>query len=325
MHKIFTVLFLGIAVIATIGCNNASVDNPELIAKYRKAFLLENEPSEAITIAALRDQYENKTRTGETEVVLVGNILSDNIGGLESAWSDGEATFVLTDMEQVKNIRSGNQSADDHSGHDHAATDQHDHDHSGHDHEDHDHKANDDTHKGHDHSDAEHKHSEEKAHDHSGHDHAATDQHDHDHSGHDHEDHDHKANDDTHKGHDHSDAEHKHSEEKAHDHSGHDHATTDQHDHDHSGHDHSGHDHAAHAHDHSNCLFCQETAKKQKQEELKYCVQVEFVDSEKNKIAIDAKKLFNLQGNEKVIVKGKASVSKSNTLSVVASEIYIQK
>ncbi|MDA0149911.1 zinc uptake protein ZrgA [Vibrio sp. LaRot3] len=80
----------------------------------------------------------------------------------------------------------GQDTHDDHEGHDH---DKHDHDHEGHDHDKHDH-----DHEGHDHDKHDHDHEghdhDKHDHDHEGHDH---DKHAHDHEGHDHDKHDHES------------------------------------------------------------------------------------------------------------------------------------
>lgn len=104
------------------GCGRA-VSEQE-VAAWRTKYLLESEPADVMGILDLRESMADQTEADS--VTLVGLI-----GGVETPWSEGHATFVIVDPMAA--------AGDDHAHHDHDhASAEHAHDHAhahGHDHD----------------------------------------------------------------------------------------------------------------------------------------------------------------------------------------------
>ncbi len=150
------------------------------------------------------------------------------------------------------------------------------------------------------------------AHD-NGHEHGDHDDHehgdDHDHGDHEHGDHEHGDHDD----HDHGDdGDHEHG-----DHDGHDHGDDDGHEH--GDHELADHDPTAGAHkEDCGCPFCA-SGKQQLPQAI-----VQFMGDDGEPISIDARELFNLTGDEIVVIKGQAKLL-VGLLMVDAEQIYIRR
>jgi hypothetical protein len=84
--------------------------------------------------------------------------------------------------------------------------------------------------------------------------------------------------------------------------------------------EHLEHDHHAHAgDDHHDCPFC-----KQAQQAAAAQAIVQFVGDDGEPLPIDARQLFDLQGDELVVVKGKARLT-VGMLMVQGEQIYIRR
>jgi hypothetical protein len=84
------------------------------------------------------------------------------------------------------------------------------------------------------------------------------------------------------------------------------------------------HSHAGHAHEdpHHDCPFCAEAANSN------VVAVVRFTDSDGKVIPVDARQLFELEGDETVVVRGKAHLlgdSKDGVLMVDANGLYVRR
>lgn len=80
------------------------------------------------------------------------------------------------------------------------------------------------------------------------------------------------------------------------------------------------HDHGP-GHDPDNCPFCK--AKKEKSPDMTALVQV--VDAEGQVVGIDARKLFSVDLNQLVVVRGQAQIDSLGNLIVSADGVYIRQ
>ncbi len=88
--------------------------------------------------------------------------------------------------------------------------------------------------------------------------------------------------------------------------------------HDHAAHEHAEHDHSAHGDDHHDCPFCNK-AKAAAAQAI-----VQFVGEDGEPLPIDARELFDLDGDELVVVTGKARLT-VGMLMVTAEKIYVRR
>lgn len=137
-------------------------------------------------------------------------------------------------------------------------------------------------------------------------------------------DHEHEHASDGDHAHDDGDAhgatvEHSHEAGDEHAHAEGEELAHDEHAHGDHGHAHAAHDHADH--DHENCPFCDRA-----HSDLERMAIVQFLGDDGKVIETDARELFGLKKNQKVVVRGKAEVDDLlGTLVVSATGIYVEE
>lgn len=320
IRRFFVLLALpGLTLLGVSGCSKPGLD-PAVVAKHRKALVLEEEPDGAQTVLEVREvMYGAPAETG---------VPHDHDG-------DGVADHAPEDHPAEK----GTEETADHAGEDH------DHDGDGKA----DHAAEDHAHEG----EADHDHDGDGKADHAAEDHEHAD-HDHDGDGkadHAAEDHDHAhegEGHDDHAGHDHAD----------HDHADHDHAhdsktplveeldvilvgsvggvpnpsaeatpdfpfangkaiffLVDPE---------VAAEAEEHAHTHApgeECAFCAAHAA----DAAHAIAVVQFADEKGNALPVDARELFELKEKETVVVKGKAKANGNGMITVDATGLYVRR
>lgn len=77
-------------------------------------------------------------------------------------------------------------------------------------------------------------------------------------------------------------------------------------------------DHGGNGHDSANCPFCKRKASQPDTTAL-----VQFLDEQGEIIRIDARELFELADNQRVVVEGKAAIAGPDVLVITAEKLYV--